>query len=166
MTVANPYTWGLGRRKSAVARVRIKPGTGNFIVNGKPVDDYFKTLRDQNLARAPLTAQPVNTLADTYGGGDDAGASADVEGETVVSTPAPEPTPAPSVDVWCNVNGGGPHGQAGAVQLGLARALKGMNPAMMEMLRDNGLLTRDPRMKERKKPGRRGARRGFQFSKR
>ena len=69
-------------------------------------------------------------------------------------------------DIWVKVEGGGPHGQAGAVQLGVARALKEVNPVMFEQLRENGLLTRDSRMKERKKPGRRGARRGFQFSKR
>ena len=133
MAVANPYTWGLGRRKSAVARVRIKSGTGNFLVNGKPMTDYFTTVRDQNLARLSLSAQ--EGLESTY-------------------------------DIWVNVRGGGPHGQAGAVQLGVARALKEANPVLMESLREGGLLTRDPRMKERKKYGRRGARRGFQFSKR
>ncbi|MEM7308728.1 MAG: 30S ribosomal protein S9 [Planctomycetota bacterium] len=133
MAVANPYTWGLGRRKSAVARVRIKPGTGNFLVNGKPMTDYFTTVRDQKLARLSLLAQ--EGLDSTY-------------------------------DIWVNVRGGGPHGQAGAVQLGVARALKEANPVLMESLREGGLLTRDPRMKERKKYGRRGARRGFQFSKR
>lgn len=165
MTVANPYTWGLGRRKSAVARVRIKAGTGNFVVNGKPLDDYFTTLRDQKLAQAPLTAKPVSSPVESYGTPDGEG------GDIVITAEAPgaseaEAAAAPSVDVWCNVKGGGPHGQAGAVQLGLARALKGLNPAMMETLRENGLLTRDPRMKERKKPGRRGARRGFQWCKR
>ena len=133
MAVANPYTWGLGRRKSAVARVRIKSGSGNFLVNGKPMTDYFTTVRDQNLARMPLAVQ--EELSTQY-------------------------------DVWVNVVGGGPHGQAGAVRLGLARALKEANPVLMEGLREGGLLTRDPRMKERKKYGRRGARRGFQFSKR
>ena len=131
--VVNPYTWGLGRRKSAVARVRIKSGSGNFLVNGKPLNDYFTTLRDQRLAAAPFTVQE----------GMDEG-----------------------LDVYCNVKGGGPHGQAGAVQLGLSRALKESNPVLMESLREHGLLTRDPRMKERKKPGRRGARRGFQWCKR
>ena len=69
-------------------------------------------------------------------------------------------------DIFCNVNGGGPSGQAEAVSLGIARALKTINPTTFEMLREQGLLTRDSRMKERKKYGRRGARRGFQFSKR
>jgi small subunit ribosomal protein S9 len=133
MAVANPYTWGLGRRKSAVARVRIKSGSGNFLVNGKPIDEYFTTIRDQRRARQSFEAQ--EGLDGTY-------------------------------DVWCNVHGGGPHGQAGAVQLGVARALKVANPVLLESLREHSFLTRDPRMKERKKYGRRGARRGFQWCKR
>jgi len=132
MTVINPYTWGLGRRKSAVARVRLKSGSGQFQVNGKTLAEYFTTLRDLQLAKAPLS---LLETPDIY-------------------------------DIWVRVEGGGPHGQAGAVQLGVARALKEINPVMFEQLRENGLLTRDSRMKERKKPGRRGARRGFQFSKR
>jgi small subunit ribosomal protein S9 len=132
MTVVNPYTWGLGRRKMAVARVRIKPGSGSFLINGKSVDDYFPALQDQVRSRSPLVAGEV---LETY-------------------------------DVWVRVEGGGPTGQSGAVMLGLARALKEANPPLFETLREDGLLTRDSRMKERKKPGRRGARRGFQFSKR
>ncbi|MEZ5978060.1 MAG: 30S ribosomal protein S9 [Planctomycetota bacterium] len=132
MPVVNPFTWGLGRRKSAVARVRIKPGSGNFTVNGRTFDEFFVTKRDRTAASAPLQRLPET---DAY-------------------------------DVAVNVNGGGPHGQAGAVSLGLARALKNANPAVFEELREHGLLTRDSRMKERKKYGRRGARRGFQFSKR
>ena len=132
MTVNNPYIWGLGRRKSAVARVRLKSGSGSFQVNGKSVNEYFTTLRDLNWAKAPLSL---------------------LEEET-------------NYDIWVKVSGGGPHGQAGAVQLGVARALKEVNPVLFEGLRENGYLTRDGRMKERKKPGRRGARRGFQFSKR
>jgi len=132
MTVNNPYTWGLGRRKSAVARVRLKPGSGNFLVNDKPVDGFFTTLRDQRTATAPL-----GLLEEGVG-----------------------------YDIHARVHGGGPHGQAGAVMLGLARALKEANPVLFESLRENGFLTRDSRMKERKKYGRRGARRGFQFSKR
>ena len=132
MTVNNPYTWGLGRRKSSVARVRIKSGSGGFFVNSKSFEYFFTTLRDLNTARAPLA---LLESPDTY-------------------------------DIYVNVNGGGPHGQAGAVQLGVARALKEVNPVLFEELRDKGYLTRDSRMKERKKPGKRGARRGFQFSKR
>lgn len=132
MTVKSPYVWGLGRRKSAVARVRLKSGTGQFQVNGKALNEYFTTLRDLETARAPLS---LSESADGY-------------------------------DVVVKVHGGGPHGQAGAVQLGVARALKEANPVLFENLREKGFLTRDGRMKERKKYGRRGARRGFQFSKR
>jgi small subunit ribosomal protein S9 len=132
MSVVNPYTWGLGRRKSAVARVRIKPGTGRVTINGKEANDYFPALQDQKAVQAPLAATE--------------------SGE--------------SYDVWANVQGGGPTGQSGAVKMGLARALREHNPAFYELLKENGLLTRDSRMKERKKYGRRGARRGFQFSKR
>ncbi len=132
MAVINPWTWGLGRRKSAIARVRLKPGAGGFVVNGKPMDNYFVTIQTRQRARQPLT---VSDAEETY-------------------------------DVFCNVRGGGPSGQAEAVSLGIARALKTINPATFETLRANSLLTRDSRMKERKKYGRRGARRGFQFSKR
>jgi small subunit ribosomal protein S9 len=132
MTLVNPFTWGLGRRKSAVARVRIKSGSGAFTINGRDADEYFPALQDQVRAKAPLRA---TEMVGTY-------------------------------DVWANVSGGGPTGQSGAVMLGLARALKGANPTLYETLRQHHLLTRDPRMKERKKPGRRAARRGFQFSKR
>jgi small subunit ribosomal protein S9 len=129
---ASQFTLGLGRRKTAVARVRIKPGTGNYLVNGRAVGEFFGTLRDLNEAKAPLA---------------------------LLETPD-------SYDVFANVHGGGPHGQAGALSLGVARALKTANPALFERLRQGGFLTRDERMKERKKYGRRGARRGFQFSKR
>ena len=132
MAVINPWTWGLGRRKSAIARVRLKPGAGGFVVNGKPMDEYFVTIQTRQRARQPLEA------SESTG----------------------------QYDVFCNVNGGGPSGQAEAVSLGIARALKTINPATFELLREHGLLTRDSRMKERKKYGRRGARRGFQFSKR
>ncbi|HEX6886424.1 MAG TPA: 30S ribosomal protein S9 [Planctomycetota bacterium] len=129
---ASTFVLGLGRRKTAVARVRLKPGTGNFLVNGRPVGEFFPTLRDLNEAKAPLG---------------------------LLETPD-------SYDVFANVHGGGPHGQAGALSLGVARALKTANPALFERLRQGGFLTRDERMKERKKYGKRGARRGFQFSKR
>jgi small subunit ribosomal protein S9 len=132
MAVINPWTWGLGRRKSAVARVRMKSGTGVFTINNKPVNEYFVTDRDQKQAMAPLV---LTESKDSY-------------------------------DIHVNVKGGGPNGQAGAVLLGIARAIKDMNPAHFDSLREAGLLTRDSRQVERKKPGRRGARRGFQFSKR
>jgi len=132
MAVNNPWTWGLGRRKTAIARVRLKSGAGGFVVNGKPIDDYFVTVQTRQRARQPLAAAEALS----------------------------------QYDVFCNVKGGGPAGQSEAVSLGIARALKSVNPASFEALREGGLLTRDSRMKERKKYGRRGARRGFQFSKR
>lgn len=130
--LANGYTHGLGRRKSAVARVRLRPGAGSMQVNGRPFEEYFLTPRDQQLARSPLK----------------------LVGEEI------------AYDIVVQVEGGGPHSQAGAVELGVARALKSVNPALFEGLRAEGHLTRDSRVKERKKYGRRGARRGFQFSKR
>jgi small subunit ribosomal protein S9 len=129
---SNAVICGLGRRKSAVARVRIQPGAGGFLVNGRPVDEFFRTIQSQKRVRAPLS---VTETAQGY-------------------------------DIAVNVQGGGPAGQADAVVLGIARALKKINPGFDDVLRANGLLTRDSRMKERKKYGRRGARRGFQFSKR
>ena len=132
MTTATTFQWGLGRRKSAVARVRLRPGQGGFLVNGRPMNEYFPTVQMQIDARSPLK------LTENEQG----------------------------YDIFCNVNGGGPNGQAGAVRMGLARALKELNPALEVPLRDAGHLTRDSRMKERKKYGLRGARRGTQFSKR
>ena len=127
------YFWGTGRRKSAVARVRVCPGSGKFIVNQNPADDYFTNDKDRNAVTAPLSA------TEKLG----------------------------AVDVFVNVLGGGLSGQAGAVRLGVARALLKMDPdTCTAPLREGGFLTRDGRMKERKKYGRRGARRGFQFSKR
>jgi len=126
------FVWGTGRRKSSVARVRIKPGEGKYLVNGRDLTAYFTQLRDQNDAIAPLK------LTKTEG----------------------------RLDVFVNVNGGGYTGQAGAVLLGLSRAIKGYDPALEPVLRDNDMLTRDPRRVERKKPGQPGARKRFQFSKR
>lgn len=124
--------WGLGRRKSSVARVRLKPGAGGFVVNGRPIEVYFPVEDQRRKALAPLKLAGLDA----------------------------------SYDVHCNVSGGGPIGQAGAVMLGVARAIKEINPSLDSQLRAEGYLTRDSRMKERKKYGRRGARRGFQFSKR
>lgn len=132
MSNSTQFTWGLGRRKSAKARVRVKPGAGGFVVNDKEMAVFFPTLEMQRQALAPLKATGT-------------------EGQ---------------YDVLCSCDGGGPQGQAEAVTLGLARALKKINPGFDGVLREFSLLTRDSRMKERKKYGRRGARRGFQFSKR
>ncbi|MBK7877841.1 MAG: 30S ribosomal protein S9 [Planctomycetes bacterium] len=131
MTTAQ-MTWGLGRRKSAVARVRLMPGAGGFVVNGRDAKEFFCTVQTQMRLFAALKATGTEG---TY-------------------------------DVHCTVDGGGPSGQSDAIVLGIARALKKINPGYDDVLRANGLLTRDSRMKERKKYGRRGARRGFQFSKR
>ncbi|MBL8860353.1 MAG: 30S ribosomal protein S9 [Planctomycetes bacterium] len=130
--MSSNFTWGLGRRKTAVARVRVKSGAGGFMVNDREINEFFPVLAAQMRATEPLRATQT----------------------------------AGQYDVLVNVEGGGPISQAEAVTLGLARALKKLNPAFDAMLRQGGLLTRDSRMKERKKYGRRGARRGFQFSKR
>lgn len=128
----NPYIWGTGRRKTAIARVRIKSGSGKFIVNEKEVGKFFCVERDRESVHTPLR------LTDTL----------------------------KSLDVFANVRGGGITGQAGAVSLGLSRALVEYNPEFESKLRAENLLTRDARKVERKKYGRAGARRRFQFSKR
>lgn len=126
------YYWGTGRRKAAVARVRIKPGDGKFIINKRKVDDFFRSKKDRDAIIAPLAATES----------------------------------AKSVDVFVNVGGGGITGQAGAIVLGLARALCKLNGDYEQVMRDGQFLTRDSRVVERKKYGQRGARRRFQFSKR
>lgn len=123
---------GTGRRKSSVARVRVKDGSGKIMVNGKEYTDFFPNIQDQR--------QILDTL-DAVGGRE-------------------------SHDVRISVNGGGTTGQAGACKMGIARALVGHNEENFGPLRDGGFLTRDSRMKERKKCGLHGARRGTQFSKR
>lgn len=128
----NPYVWGTGRRKTAVARVRIKQGNGEFRINGRKVDDFFHLDKDRSAVRTPLN------VTDS----------------------------AKSIDVFVNVNGGGVTGQAGAVVLGLSRALADYNPDLESKLREHNLMRRDPRKVERKKYGQSGARRRFQFSKR
>lgn len=123
---------GTGRRKSSVARVRVRAGSGNVMINRKPLDEYF--VNDQDRASIRQTLESVE-LGD-------------------------------KVDVLVRVTGGGMTGQSGAVRMGLARALMSYDEALHDTLREGGFLTRDSRMKERKKPGLRGARRGVQFSKR
>ena len=115
-----------------MARVRIKPGDGKFVINGKSIDDFFSETIHRNDCVAPLKATRT-------------------EGQ---------------IDVIVKVHGGGITGQSGAILLGVARALKIYDPALEQALRDNGLLTRDAREVERKKPGQPGARKRFQFSKR
>ena len=121
-----------GRRKTAVARVRLRPGNGEIVVNGKDLDAYFPSIKDRALISGTL---------------DEVGKRS-------------------SVKIAITVDGGGPTGQAGACRLGIARALKALDAELAEPLRQGGFLTRDGRMKERKKYGLRGARRGTQFSKR
>ncbi len=127
-----PYIWGTGRRKRAVARVRIRPGDGKFLINNRKVDEFFCIKRDRVAVRQPLD---VTETSKTY-------------------------------DVFVNVRGGGISGQAGAVLLGLARALVKAGSDYEPKLREFNLLTRDARKVERKKYGQRGARKRFQFSKR
>jgi small subunit ribosomal protein S9 len=122
----------IGRRKTSVARIYLKPGKGDIIVNDRVLKDYFLSEIHQTLAKQALLA---------------------VKAET-------------SYDVTVNVEGGGITGQAEAVRLGIARALVELNPENKPALRKEGFMTRDSRMVERKKPGRRKARRKFQFSKR
>ena len=126
------FIWGTGRRKSAVARVRVAPGTGKIEVNGRTLNDYFTFERDRKAIFGPL--EVTNT------GG--------------------------KMDVIVNTSGGGHTGQSGAIVMGLGRALMTLDKAYEPALRNAGFLTRDSRMKERKKYGQRGARRRFQFSKR
>lgn len=128
----NGDSLGTGRRKSSVARVRVRPGSGSVTVNGKPLVEFFPTVQHQQ--------DVLQTLARVE--------------------------MASSVDVIVRVNGGGITGQSGAIRMALARALVSHNEENFKPLRDDGFLTRDSRMKERKKPGLHGARRGTQFSKR
>ena len=126
------YTWGVGRRKSACARVRIAPGSGKIEINGRTLNDYFTAEQDRKAIFGPL--EVTNT------GG--------------------------KMDVFANCDGGGPSGQTGAIIMGLGRALAKYDNSLEAALRAGKFLTRDSRMKERKKYGQRGARRRFQFSKR
>ncbi len=123
---------GTGRRKTSVARVRIKDGNGEFVVNGKPFEEFFCVERDRKMVQEALILTEMRN----------------------------------KVDVWIRVNCGGTTGQTGAVILGVARALQVKDPSLHHVLATGGFLTRDDRMVERKKYGRRKARRGFQFSKR
>ncbi len=124
--------YGTGRRKSSIARVFLRPGSGEFQVNNMPFDRYFVTETQRILARQPLV------ISETAG----------------------------SFNILATVNGGGVNGQAGAVKMGIARALLQFNPELRSKLKAEGFLTRDSRGKERKKYGQKGARKRFQFSKR
>ena len=144
------FYWGTGRRKTAVARVRLAEGKGQILINDRALDDYFTEDKDRNAVTGPLRLTDLGNR----------------------------------LDVFVNVRGGGFTGQAGAIRQGVARALKEMfgqpgadasadgaaegeaGGGMTKKLRDSGYLTRDGRMKERKKYGKKGARKSFQFSKR
>jgi len=121
-----------GRRKEAVARVEMTPGTGKIEINGRPFDEYFPTQALQAIVLRPFeVANAINAF-----------------------------------DIRAKTTGGGTHGQAGAMRLAISRALLATNEELRKPLRGEGLLTRDARMKERKKSGQPGARKRFQFSKR
>jgi small subunit ribosomal protein S9 len=131
-TATTATTATTGRRKTAVARISMTPGTGKIRVNGRSFDDYFPTVSQQNTILKPFEAvKAINTY--------------DIEAKT---------------------SGGGLQGQAGALSLAIARALNEISEENRPALKADGLLTRDPRMRERKKPGQPGARKRFQFSKR
>lgn len=132
MATQTPEYVAVGRRKTAVARVRMTPGTGKIVVNGRTFEDYFKTQALQNTVLRPFeVAKQINLF-----------------------------------DVRVNADGGGLQGQAGALRLAVSRALIDSNSELRAVLKAEGFLRRDPRMKERKKPGQPGARKRFQFSKR
>lgn len=128
----NSYFWGTGRRKNALARVRVRPGNGEIKINDRTVEEYFPRLVWQSQVLQSLKV-------------------ASLEGK---------------VDVFIRASGGGLTGQAGAAKMGIARALIKLNPDLRPALKKEGLLTRDPRMVERKKFGQKGARGKRQYSKR
>jgi small subunit ribosomal protein S9 len=121
-----------GKRKTAIARVRLQLGGGNIVVNGRTVEDYFPRAADQILVRKPL--ELTESLS--------------------------------RYDITAKIHGGGPSGQAGALRHGIARAIEKLDPTQRLSLKRAGFLTRDPRRKERKKYGQKGARARYQFSKR
>ncbi|MCM8792052.1 MAG: 30S ribosomal protein S9 [Candidatus Omnitrophica bacterium] len=122
----------IGRRKEAVARVKLIKGTGKILVNSRPLDKYFSLETHQKIIKQPLELIGV---VNKY-------------------------------DIFANIRGGGVSGQVGALRLGIARALAELEPEFKDKLRKLGFLTRDPRMKERKKYGQKGARKRFQWTKR
>jgi small subunit ribosomal protein S9 len=131
MAKADTY-YATGRRKSAIARVWLKPGTGAVMLNQKPMADYLGRKVLEMVVESPMKAVGLDG----------------------------------KLDIVADCEGGGIAGQAGAVKLGIARAIIEMDPNLRTPLRRTGYLTRDPRVKERKKYGRKRARRGFQFVKR
>jgi small subunit ribosomal protein S9 len=130
--VAEIQYYGTGRRKTSTARVYLRAGGGDFLINRKAFDTYFPNETLRMIIRQPL--QLTETVS--------------------------------KFDVLINVRGGGPAGQAGAIRHGITRALLEYNADLRPTLKKAGLITRDPRIKERKKYGQKGARKRFQFSKR
>ena len=124
--------YGTGRRKSSIARVFLRPGSGDFKVNGRAFEQYFVTAAQRNMAKLPLVSAEATS----------------------------------NFNVVANVSGGGVNGQAGALKLGVARALMEFNIELRKKLKAEGLVSRDSRKKERKKYGQKGARKRFQYSKR
>jgi small subunit ribosomal protein S9 len=124
--------YGTGRRKSSVARVFLRPGSGKFQVNGRAFEEYFNIEAQRVEVRQPLVTSETTT----------------------------------TFDVVASVSGGGVNGQAGALKMGIARALLEFNVELRKKLKAEGFLSRDARAKERKKYGQKGARKRFQFSKR
>ena len=132
MMMAETKFYATGKRKSSVARVFLKPGSGNIVVNQKTIDEYFGRETSKMVIRQPLE------LTENVG----------------------------KFDIFVNVSGGGPSGQAGAIKHGITKALMEADADLRGALKKAGFITRDSRIKERKKYGKRSARRSFQFSKR
>jgi small subunit ribosomal protein S9 len=130
--MAEEQFYGTGKRKTAVARVWLRPGNGQMTVNKKPVEQYLVRESDRMLTMEPLK---ITDMADKF-------------------------------DIYVNVKGGGISGQAGAIRHGITRALILVDPKLRDSVKKEGFLTRDSRMKERKKYGQPGARKRFQYSKR
>ena len=130
--MAEEQFYGTGKRKTAVARVWLRPGNGQMAINKKPVEQYLVRESDRMLTMEPLK---ITDMADKF-------------------------------DIYVNVQGGGISGQAGAIRHGISRALILADPKLRDSVKKEGFLTRDSRMKERKKYGQPGARKRFQYSKR
>jgi small subunit ribosomal protein S9 len=130
--MAEEQFYGTGKRKTAVARVWMRPGNGQMTINKKPVEQYLVRESDRTVTMEPLK---ITDMADKF-------------------------------DIYVNVKGGGISGQAGAIRHGISRALILADPKLRDSVKKEGFLTRDSRMKERKKYGQPGARKRFQYSKR
>lgn len=130
--MAEQKIYATGKRKTSIARVWLKPGSGKIVVNQRPLDEFFGRETSKMVVHQPLE------LTDNVG----------------------------KFDIFVNVCGGGPSGQAGAIKHGITKALLDTDPALRGVLKKAGFITRDSRVKERKKYGKAAARRSFQFSKR